>query len=78
MPPGMPMPPPLGGPIAVDPAPAQPAMRRTEIAIDTLVRDIVLNLLAVFGSFIVFGLADIYRFEHQKGRGVPRSPRECC
>jgi hypothetical protein len=74
----MPMPPPLGGPIAVDPAPAQPAKITTETAIATQLRTVVVGFLAVLESFIVFGLADIYRFEHQKGRGVPQSPRECC
>jgi hypothetical protein len=51
--------PPLGGPIAVEPPPAQPAIKSEETAIATLRRAIATVLLAVFVGFIVVGLADI-------------------
>jgi hypothetical protein len=52
------MPPPGGG-IAVEPPPAQPAIRRVETAIATLTRALATGLWVVFVRFIVVGLADI-------------------
>jgi hypothetical protein len=58
-PPGILIPPLGGGPIAVEPPPAQPAIKREETAIATLTRTAATVLRVVFVRFIVVGLADI-------------------
>jgi len=54
-----PLMPPLGGGIAVEPGPAQPAIKSEETAIATPTRAIAVVLLAVFVVFIIVGLTDI-------------------